>query len=130
LAPREELIRYAISSNYDLSSLESIILRGATHILFRDKDSRDITKKAREFIENLRSKKSIKKLLHSEYLLAKELGFDGVHFSSKDFDKIVLAKELNLLVVVSTHNDKEIKLAIKNGADMICYSPIFKTPKK
>ena len=69
-------------------------------------------------------------LLHTDYILAHELGFYGVHLPSNRFDDIKNAKDLGLHVVVSTHGLEEAKLAEKLGADFITISPIFYTPKK
>ena len=71
-----------------------------------------------------------KKLLHTDYKLAYELDFWGVHLPSSKFEKIKKAKDLGLHVVVSTHSLKEALHVEKLGADFITYSPIFYTPNK
>ena len=81
----------------------------------------------------LEVKKSIKHkkiLLHTDYKLAYELDFYGVHLPSIRFEDIKKAKDLGLHVVVSTHSLKEALHVEKLGADFITYSPIFLTPNK
>lgn len=68
--------------------------------------------------------------LNTNFLLAKELGFNGVHLTSKQFNDIKKAKELDLKVIISCHNFKDIEIAKKNSTDFVTYSPIFDTPNK
>jgi thiamine-phosphate pyrophosphorylase len=69
-------------------------------------------------------------LLHTDYKLAFELGFFGVHLPFDKFSDIKKAKALGLQVVVSTHSLEEALHVKKLGADFITYSPIFFTPNK
>ncbi len=69
-------------------------------------------------------------LLHSNYELAYELGFYGVHLPSTRFEDIKKAKKLGLHVVVSTHTLEEALHVEKLGSDFITFSPIFYTPNK
>ncbi len=81
----------------------------------------------------LEVKKSVnhsKVFLHTDYCLANELGFYGVHLPSNRLEGIKKAKDYGLHVVVSTHSLDEAQLAEKLGADFITYSPIFYTPNK
>lgn len=49
--------------------------------------------------------------------------FDGVHLPSHALEKIETFKNLNKLVIASTHDEKEAKKAAK--ADFITFSPVF-----
>jgi thiamine-phosphate pyrophosphorylase len=98
-------------------------------IRLRDKQSTDYKKLAILF-KKVSDKTNTKALLHTDYFLAYELGFYGVHLTSNQFDDIKTAKKLGLHVVVSTHTLKEALHVEKLGADFITYSPIFYTPNK
>lgn len=96
---------------------------------FRDKDSNNYEELANIFLETCK-RFNIKKIILNENLeLAKKLKC-GIHLTSKQFDKIKLAKEANLFTIISCHNEADIKKAIENTADAITYSPIFETPNK
>ncbi|MDY0117124.1 MAG: thiamine phosphate synthase, partial [Sulfurimonadaceae bacterium] len=112
------------------------ILRGQLRMhspdyaLYRDKQNPNVKELAGNFISVCREFVSLVSIIHTDATLAHELGAHGVHFGSKDFDKIKHAKELGLYVIISTHNEAEIEKAIEEGADAITYSPIFETPNK
>ena len=99
-------------------------------ICFRDKNSNNFKELATAFKEIATSLNQKNIFLNSDILLAKILGFDGVHLTSKQFNQIQLAKSQNLKVIISCHNEEEIKEAIFKKADFITYSPIFPTPNK
>lgn len=97
---------------------------------FRDKISGDIESLAKSFI-TICKKYSIQRIIiNSNIDLALSLGFDGVHLTSSQFDKIKFCKENGLFVIISCHNFDEVKMAYELGADAITYSPIFYTPYK
>ncbi len=124
------MLRYAITDSLDRSSLEKIAKNGADFIAFRDTICDNFKQKATKFLKAARRCSDAKLLLNGDFYLAKELGFDGTHLKSNQLGKIKVAKELNLLTIVSTHNEDEIKFALNSGADFVTYSPIFKTPNK
>lgn len=97
---------------------------------FRDKTSSNYEELAKVFIDTCKEHKIETILLNENYKLAKELGANGVHLTSKQFDKIKLAKELELFVIISCHDIFEIEKAQKNYVDAVSYSPIFQTPNK
>jgi len=68
--------------------------------------------------------------INTHFHLAKKLNFDGVHLTSKQFTEIEEAKSLGLEVIISTHNNNDIQLAMKYNTDYVTYSPIFTTPNK
>lgn len=97
-------------------------------ICLRDKKTNTYRELAKAFKEL--DIKNIHCLLHTDYKLASELGFFGVHLPTNRLDDIQKAKALNLVVIVSTHSLAEAKKAERFGADFITYSPIFFTPNK
>ncbi|HZF70299.1 thiamine phosphate synthase [Sulfuricurvum sp.] len=98
--------------------------------LFRDKQTTHYRDLAQTFVSVSRSYRISRVLLHGDYILAHELGADGVHFTSTQFDEITEAKALGLYVVISTHTYEEALKAQDLGADAITYSPIFASPNK
>ena len=76
-------------------------------------------------------KYKIENIFINQYIkLGKSLGFDGVHLTSLQFEQIQEVKEQGLQTVVSCHTFNEIEKAMKARANMVTYSPIFKTPNK
>ncbi|MBL0722116.1 MAG: thiamine phosphate synthase [Sulfurovum sp.] len=129
------MIVYAITDPSTLSfkSIKGDLNRFSTKanmIVYRDKYSQHYRKNAQDFIKEARKYSFQKILLHTDLYLAVTLKADGIHLTSQQFDYIVLAKQLKLFTVVSTHSQKEALKAQELGADMITYSPIFSTPKK
>lgn len=112
-------------------TLESVLKSNSVdYACFRDKVSSNHDELAALFVATCKLH-SVKNIIINSYLdLADSLGADGVHLTSSQFDLIPQAKASNLQVIVSTHSDEEIALAEKLGADLITYSPIFKTPNK
>lgn len=99
-------------------------------ICFRDKTNNDYENLAKTFINICKTSNIKNILLNQEYLLAHKLKANGVHLTSQQFDKIKEAKELALYVIISCHNEEDIKKAILNKADAVSFSPIFDTPNK
>jgi len=99
-------------------------------VLFRDKTTLKYADLAYEFIKICKEFKNIKSYIHQDVLLAKELGADGIHLTSLQFNEIKNAKKNNLEVIISTHSLDEVLKAQNLGADYVTYSPIFKTPNK
>jgi thiamine-phosphate pyrophosphorylase len=109
---------------------EQLIQYMPDFVLYRDKSNPHYAIQADHFVEVCRNFVDLKSFLHQEYTLAASLGADGVHLTSKQFDKIQDAKSLGLEVIISTHTKEEVKQAQKLGADYVTYSPIFATPAK
>ena len=129
------MIAYAITdpSNLNFQTLKKDIeyfSKKANIIVYRDKCTKSYSKNAELFLRETRKYTFQKILLHTDYKLAFSLKADGVHLKSTQFDIIGNAKALGLFVVISTHSTEEALHAQDLGADMITYSPIFKTPKK
>jgi thiamine-phosphate pyrophosphorylase len=98
--------------------------------LYRDKSNPHYNIQADHFVEVCKNFMGLKSFLHQEYELAASLGANGVHLTSKQFNKIQNAKSLGLEVIISTHTKEEVHQAQKLGADYVTYSPIFTTPGK
>jgi thiamine-phosphate pyrophosphorylase len=101
-----------------------------TFALYRDKTNPNYASMAKEFLEVCGKFENIKAFLHGDVALAAELNAKGVHLTSTMFEKIGLAKELGLEVIVSTHTYEEVLYAQNSGADYVTYSPIFASPGK
>jgi len=111
-----ELFKKNIESAIKLSKIDIIC--------FRDKISQDKLPYAK-IVLALANKYKIIPIINSDIDLALKLGFCGVHLTSTQFDKISLAKNKNLFVVISCHTEEEVQLAKNLKADMVTYSPIF-----
>jgi len=127
---------YLITDPTFYSSTPKIFLKKLLHVIelktpdficIRDKQTKNYRDIVLEIKKNINHSKI---LLHTDYELAHELGFYGVHLPSTRFADIKKAKDLGLHVVVSTHTLEEALHVEKLGADFITYSPIFQTPNK
>jgi len=124
------MIRYAITPCFDIDSISLIAKHSPNFISFRDGRRVAIKSNAKEFLDNVRSLLDAKLFLSSDYKMAELLGFEGVHLKSDQFFDIKEAKKLGLDVIISTHCEDEVALALSFGADFVTYSPIFDTPDK
>jgi thiamine-phosphate pyrophosphorylase len=129
------MIAYAITDpttlNFDNLSIDlKRFAKKADMILYRDKYEPNYSSNAKKFIAEAKKHKFDKVLLHGDIDLAFTLRADGVHLTSSQFDIIKKSKLFGLFTVISTHTLAEVKEAEKLGADMITFSPIFKTPNK
>ena len=130
------MIRYAISdpSTLDFDKLAEDLLRferrGATMILYRDKNNPRYRENAPHFLRAVRQTSIGKALLHNDVRLAEELKADGVHLSSQNFPLITEARGLGLLAIASTHSLEEAQEAERLGAHMVTLSPLFASPGK
>jgi len=97
--------------------------------LYRDKENPNYTRFAAVFVDSCHLH-GIKAMLHRNVALAADLGADGVHLTSTQFEEIGRAKEAGLYTVISTHTPVEIMHAAADGADAVTYSPIFSSPGK
>ncbi|NVJ52110.1 MAG: thiamine phosphate synthase [Campylobacteraceae bacterium] len=97
---------------------------------FRDKTSQNHKELAKVFVDTCKEFEVEYILLSEHYNLAYELGANGVHLTSNQFDDIQKAKDLDLYTVISCHNFTDIENAQKKHINAITYSPIFDTPNK
>jgi len=100
------------------------------YALFRDKTAINYEELASVFTLTCKETGGVKSFIHQDISLAKALGADGVHLTSKQFLEIEKAKSKNLEVIISTHTHNEVLQAQKLGADAVTYSPIFASPDK
>jgi thiamine-phosphate pyrophosphorylase len=99
-------------------------------ICFRDKISSNFQDLSKIFIEISKQNNIQYIFINQDIQLAYKLQATGVHLTSTQFDDIQKAKNLNLKVIISCHNEQEILKAIAYKVDFITYSPIFDTPNK
>jgi thiamine-phosphate pyrophosphorylase len=99
-------------------------------VLYRDKGVQNYSEIAAAFVTECKKFENVNSFLHQESVLAKELGANGVHLTSSQFDSVAEAKEMDLLVIISTHTHEEVLKAQMLGADAVTYSPIFASPNK
>ncbi|MBV5278074.1 MAG: thiamine phosphate synthase [Campylobacteraceae bacterium] len=99
-------------------------------ICLRDKVTQDYHLLAQALKTIYTTFPQLKLYLHTDFLLASKLGFDGIHLPSHAMNDIIKAKALNLKVTISTHSLEEAQRAESLGADAITMSPIFATPNK
>lgn len=121
------------SNNSDLfrKNLIKVLKNNEVDIVcFRDKESKNYEELAKIFVEVCKDFNIEKILLNSNYKLAKELGANGVHLTSNQFEKIKEAKRLGLYVIISCHTFSEIEKAQNAYVNAVTFSPIFDTPNK
>jgi thiamine-phosphate pyrophosphorylase len=94
-------------------------------ICFRDKISPNKEELARACLEISRQFNIKRILINTDIDLYYNLGFDGIHLNSEQFDEIRNLKDSNVFTIISCHTEDQIQLAKKNKADAITYSPIF-----
>lgn len=99
-------------------------------ICLRDKMTADYASLAQALFAMQESFEGTKLYLHTDFLLASQMGFTGVHLPSYLIKDIRKAKKLNLEVVFSAHSLDDALRAQDFGADAITLSPIFETPNK
>ena len=129
------MIAYAITdpSTLNFQTLTTDIARFASKadmIVYRDKLTPLYGSNALLFLAEARKYTFQKILLHGDYQLAYKLKADGIHLTSTQFEDIEKAKALGLFVVVSTHTLEEMQIVDNSNADMMTFSPIFKTSNK
>jgi len=109
---------------------EQLKKHSPNYALYRDKSNPNYKLQAAHFTEVCKQFEGIKSFIHRDADLAKNLGANGVHLTSTQFDTIKYAKELGLEVIISTHTQEEVLKAQSLGADAVTYSPIFYSPQK
>jgi thiamine-phosphate pyrophosphorylase len=98
-------------------------------ICFRDKVSKNYNELIKIFLE-ISNKFNKKAFINSYIDEAIKYNSYGIHLNSQQFHLISKLKKNNQKIIISTHNENEIKKAIKLQSDFITYSPIFFTPNK
>ena len=133
------LKKYLITDPKHYSNNSELFRKNLTRVLknnevdivcFRDKESENFEELAKIFVEICKDFNIEKILLNSNYELAKNLGANGVHLTSNQFEKIKEAKRLGLYVIISCHTFSEIEKAQNAYVNAVTFSPIFDTPNK
>lgn len=136
---REDLISYLITDPKYYTNdafkfennLEKVLkIKKVDFACFRDKQGKNFQELAEIFVKTCKKYKIKQILLNTDYKLAKKLGATGVHLTSTQFEKIKEAKDLELFVIISCHNIKEIENAQKAHVNAVTYSPIFQVENK
>jgi len=100
-------------------------------VCYRDKSTDDFSQYARIFVNSCKKYRYIDKiLLNQNFVEAKKQKCDGVHLSSSQFGHITKARRQGLFVTISCHTLNDIKKAKNSKANMVTYSPLFKSPDK
>ncbi len=98
-------------------------------ICYRDKKKKNRIQISKKIVA-IGKRYRLKTIINQDLKLAVKAGFYGIHLTSTQFKEIKKAKRAGLFTIVSTHSESEVKLALKLRADLVTYSPIFKTPNK
>ena len=131
--------KYCISDPFFYTSNPTQLLEKLLHvktihqpdyICLRDKKTIDYASLADALFSLQNRFEGTKLYLHTDFLLASHIGFQGVHLPSYLIEDISRAKALNLEVVFSAHSLDDALRAQDMGADAITISPIFETPNK
>ena len=109
---------------------ERLAVHHPDFVLYRDKFDPNYALMAEYAVQTCRAFEGIKAFVHQDYKLAKALGADGVHLTSKQFDLIKKAKNADLEVIVSTHSIEELHMVRELCADYATFSPVFASPGK
>jgi len=119
-------IEYGSNSKEFEKNLRATLSHYAIDIIcFRDKTSPNKKKLAKLCLDISREFNIKKVLINSNIELCKELGFDGIHFNSLQFEVLNQINTKNLFTIISCHTEKEVQKAKRFKIDAITYSPIF-----
>ena len=115
--------------NHPIEFENSLTVTLSTHdidmICFRDKISPNTRELAKVCLK-VSKKFNIKKILiNSDIELCNELGFDGIHLNSLQFNLLEELTDSSLFTMISCHTESEVIKAKTLKANAITYSPIF-----
>ena len=124
---------YAITNLHEMgeqafiSALESQLKQGLKLIQIREKQlaAADLVHFAKKVI-TLAAKYKAKVLINSDFELARQLGADGVHFTSAQL-LALQQKPADLMVAASCHDAFELAHVEKLGLDFVVLSPVKTT---
>lgn len=122
-----------LSKHNTIYIIESFLKAGGRLFQIREKEMKeDELIKLCKSIKELSVKYDATFILNDNPNLAKKVNADGVHLGQSDMSIKEARKILgsDKIIGASTHNEEEIKDAIKNGADYINIGPVFKTGTK
>ena len=115
-----------------LGALEEALQSGVRAIQLREKNMhpKDLLALALE-VNSMTQRYNAKLLVNDRADIAIMAGADGVHLTEASVKvSDVKNKFPNLIVGVSTHSIEGARLADRQGADFITFSPIYETPSK
>ncbi len=115
-----------------LGKLEEALEGGIRSLQIREKDlrSKDLLLLAQE-VRPLVHRYNAKLFINDRADIAVMAGADGVHLTEASVQASEVKNKFpDLVVGVSTHSIEGARLAEKQGADYITFSPIYKTPSK
>ena len=122
------LRKYYFINKFDTKNIDKQTLN--TGIIYRNYESKDnlitIIK-----LKNYCKKKGHKFFLSNNVKLAMNLNLDGAYIPSfnKRTNHLSFSKTKNFLLLGSAHNNKEIKIKVRQGVDILFLSSIFKKNK-
>ena len=122
------ITKYYFIDKFDTNNIDK--QNTNTGIIYRnynDKTNLDTIFKIKKYCK----KKGYKFFLSNNTKLAINLNLDGAYIPSfnKNLNHLSFSKKKNFLLMGSAHNNKEIKLKERQGADIIFLSSIFKINK-
>jgi len=120
--------KYYFIDKFDTNNIDKQnINTGIIYRNYHDKSNLDTIFKIKKYCK----KKGYKFFLSDNTKLAINLNLDGAYIPSfnKNFNHLSFSKKKNFLLMGSAHNNKEIKLKERQGADIIFLSSIFKINK-
>ena len=94
-------------------------------ICFRDKTSPNKIDLAKVCLDVSREFNIKKVLINSDILLCEQLGFDGIHLNSLQFETLEKFNENSFFTIISCHTEEEVQKAKELQVNAITYSPIF-----
>ena len=120
--------KYYFIDKFDTNNIDKQELN--TCIIYRNYNEKSNLNKIIE-IKHYCKKKGYKFFLSNNIKLAINLDLDGAYIPSfnKNLNHLSFSKKKNFLILGSAHNNKEIKIKEKQGAEIIFLSSIFKINK-
>ncbi|MEI7905413.1 MAG: thiamine phosphate synthase [Candidatus Firestonebacteria bacterium] len=114
-----------------LETARRAILGGARVFQLRCKNKPEsyTVKLAGKMASLCRSKRAIF-IMNDSPDIAEKVKADGLHIGQKDVSALKAKGVFKGLLGVSAYNDKEIRKALREGADYIGFGPVFKTSTK
>ena len=107
----------------------AICKKRPTWLMFRDKTTKRKKSLAKALVDIAKFYK-IKAFINEDIELARRLGCDGVHLTSRQFSDIPKLHRIGKNVGISTHSLPEVRQAKRLRSTYVTYSPIFYSPGK
>ena len=120
--------KYYFIDKFDTNNIDNQkINTGIIYRNYNEKNNLNTIIKIKKYCK----KKGYKFFLSNNTRLAINLDLDGAYIPSfnKDLNHLSFSKKKDFLIIGSAHNNKEIKIKEKQGAEIIFLSSIFKINK-